>query len=332
MKKISFVVGKDYQNNRIFELSNKVSNRDNCLYPFFLLKEEFQKVGYELVTSDLLSPDEADFVLYNEMPKPFSNSIDPSKSYLLLFECEVIRKDNWDLDKHKYFKKVFTWNDDLVDNKKYFKSNFPNSLTSTAPGLDGRNSLVTLISGNKSSNHPKELYSERLKTIRWFENNHPGDFHYYGVGWEYPFNVWFQKLFKKLKVINFIPKSKSVCYQGRVEEKLSTLKKYKFAICYENAKEINGYITEKIFDCFFAGCIPIYWGPSNIKNFVPSECYIDRNRFKTHEEMYEFLVKLSDADVLVLQQKIVDFLKSPAAEKFADTFFASNLVEQMTHE
>ena len=273
MKKISFVVGKDYQNNRIFNLSDKILNRDNCLYPYFLLKEGFQKRGYELITSDLLSPAEADLVIYNEMPKPFPLHINREKSYLLIFESELIRQDNWDQQKHQWFKKIFTWNDNFIDNNKYIKFNFPNSIIATAPGVKDRNTLLTLISGNKTSIHTKELYSERLKTIRWFEKYHPGDFHYYGVGWDYPFNVWFQKVFRKLKVLQFIPKRLSICYKGRVDEKLPTLRKYKFAICYENAKEIPGYITEKIFDCFFAGCIPVYWGPDNIENFIRNRIF-----------------------------------------------------------
>ena len=127
MKKVSFVVSLDYQNNRIFDLSNKFLNRDNCLYPYFLLREEFKTRGYDLLTSDICSPEQADLVLYNEMPKPFPKLIDFEKSFLLLFETELIRADNWDFKKHKFFKRIFTWNNSLVDNKLYFKFNFPNT-------------------------------------------------------------------------------------------------------------------------------------------------------------------------------------------------------------
>jgi hypothetical protein len=329
MKKISFVVGQDYQNNRIFDLSNKILNRDNCLYPFSLLKEEFETIGYELITSDILNPENADMVIYNEMPK---DSTSPNNSFLLIFETELIRPDNWDLNKHKKFKKIFTWNDDFVDNKKYIKFNFANVLTTSPVGVLGRNNLATLISGNKTSNHPKELYSERLKTIRWFEKNHPLDFHYYGMGWDYSFSLWFQKVFKKLKVLKYLPKNPSPCYRGRVDEKNATLKKYKFAICYENAKQINGYITEKIFDCFFAGCIPVYWGPDNITNFIPIECFINRREFKTHEELYDYLKSLNDDEILKRQIKINEYLNSEAAQMFTDKFFVKNIIENMINE
>jgi GR25 family glycosyltransferase involved in LPS biosynthesis len=47
------------------------------------------------------------------------------------------------------------------------------------------------------------------------------------------------------------------------------LRQYKFCLCYEN--EIgDGYVTEKILHAKAAGCIPIYWGSSDVvKDFDP---------------------------------------------------------------
>jgi hypothetical protein len=45
-------------------------------------------------------------------------------------------------------------------------------------------------------------------------------------------------------------------YKGKIDSKKDTLEKYKFSICYENARDTPGYITEKIFDCFFAANSP----------------------------------------------------------------------------
>lgn len=42
------------------------------------------------------------------------------------------------------------------------------------------------------------------------------------------------------------------------DDKINFLKKYKYNICPENSKGIN-YFTEKIFQSFECGCIPIYW-------------------------------------------------------------------------
>lgn len=332
MKKVSFVVGRDYQSNKIFDLSNQFLNRDNCLYPYFLLREEFKKIGFDLQTSDLLSTEAADLVIYNEMPSPFPAKIDSSKSYLLLFETDLIRPDNWDFEKHKNFKKIFTWNDKVVDGKRYIKFNFPNEVRTTAPGVVGRTRLLTSISGNKTSNHPLELYSKRLEAIKWFSENHPEEFTYYGIGWDYSISLRMQKVLKKLHLLSLIPKNPSLSYGGRVDQKLTVLRTFKFALCYENGRDISGYITEKIFDCLFAGTIPVYWGADNISSYIPEGCYINRSNFKNDEELYNYLKDMNENDILTKQKNIEDFLKSEKMIPFSNEFFARNIIETITHE
>lgn len=46
------------------------------------------------------------------------------------------------------------------------------------------------------------------------------------------------------------------------EDKISFLKNFKFNICPENSNA-SGYVTEKLFEAFMAGCIPVYWGSDN---------------------------------------------------------------------
>ena len=48
------------------------------------------------------------------------------------------------------------------------------------------------------------------------------------------------------------------------DDKIEYLKDFKFNICPENTIS-DGYITEKLFDSFKAGCIPIYNGDENIE-------------------------------------------------------------------
>ena len=50
-----------------------------------------------------------------------------------------------------------------------------------------------------------------------------------------------------------------------IENKITSLDKYKYQIVIENEK-IPGYFTEKIIDCFVTGTIPIYWGDPNISD------------------------------------------------------------------
>lgn len=46
------------------------------------------------------------------------------------------------------------------------------------------------------------------------------------------------------------------------DDKISYLRDVQFSLCPENSNS-RGYVTEKLFDAFRAGCIPIYWGSDN---------------------------------------------------------------------
>jgi alpha(1,3/1,4) fucosyltransferase len=55
-----------------------------------------------------------------------------------------------------------------------------------------------------------------------------------------------------------------------VRDKMSTLKLYRFNLCFENAI-MPGYVTEKVLHAKLAGCIPLWWGdPSYTVDFAPS--------------------------------------------------------------
>jgi len=97
--------------------------------------------------------------------------------FLLTDECEAVYPDNWKLDNHKLFDKIFTWRDGFINNKKYFKTNFYFIETKEInKDLSKKEKLCVLIAGNKVSSHPLELYSKRKEAVRWFERYHPEDF------------------------------------------------------------------------------------------------------------------------------------------------------------
>lgn len=328
IKKATIVVQSTYGNNKLFDLNDKIINRDNCMYPFWLLKQEFKKHGHELATQDIHSIEESQIVIYNEMPKILPKKDDIQKSYLLIFESELIRPDNWNLKNHKYFNKIFTWKDDIIDNKKYFKFNFAQEIPKTInKEVSKKEKLCTLIAGNKKVNHPFELYSKRIEAIRWFEKNHPNDFDFYGIGWDEfrSENKYVNILLRKSKLSKMFKPSFS-SYKGKVDSKKEVLEKYKFAICYENARDISGYIIEKIFDCFFAGCVPIYWGANNIKEHIPKDCFIDKREFESYEELYKYIKNISDEEYIKYLDNIEIFLNSEKAYKFSSECFAKTLI------
>jgi hypothetical protein len=334
MKKATLVVSKYLQNNNIFD---EKAHRDNIYDRFIKLKEEFGKQGYDLSTDDINKIEDSEIVIYaSNMPSILPTKEDIEKSYIILSESAFIRPDNYDIKKHNYFNKIFTWADDLVDNRKYFKLNYAHKFPKTInKDLSNKEKLCTLISSNKKPPHTNtnELYSQRREAIRWFENNHPENFDLYGVGWDkYKFSG--PKLIRVFNRIPYFPELFAVLtgetypsYKGMVDNKKKVMEKYKFSICYENAKDIPGYITEKIFDSFFAGCVPIYWGANNIFEHVPKECFINKRDFKTYEELYRFIKNMSDDEYIKYLTNIENYLNSDKSFQFKSEGFVQTIVK-----
>lgn len=172
------------------------------------------------------------------------------------------------------FAYIMTWNDELVDDKKIFKRCIPYDFRKEYGNIPfSERKLLTNISGNKTSNHPAELYSERERVVTFFEKNAPQEFDLYGTGWTTAVHP---------------------SYLGMAGDKSETYHHYRFALSLENTYGVKGYITEKIFDCLVAGIVPIYQGASNINDYVPLKCYIDYTSFTTLEELREFLLNMDE--------------------------------------
>ena len=76
-------------------------------------------------------------------------------------------------------------------------------------------------------------------------------------------------------------------------EKLETIKEYKFTIAFENEQAYN-YVTEKIYQPFIAGSIPIYWGAPNINEFFNPKCFINVNDFDSYQQAIDEILKIND--------------------------------------
>ncbi len=339
----SFVVDPALQGDRLFDLNNRSLNRDNCLYGFWTLRKELQTIGIELKTCDLNSPETSDLILLNERPRSAAESALREngllkKSILMIFESSLIRPDNWDVDFHKEVAGVLTWSSDLLalaksdtgnvtdqesrHEARYARGGFTHKFPATIPGVDAsdlpRTKLVTLIAGNKSVSSPIELYTARRDAIAWFEKYAPTQFTYFGVGWEHSYlrGGLGTKVLRKLGLLRYLPERRSRCFGGKVDSKLETMKQFDFSICFENAEQIPGYISEKIFDSFFAGCIPVYWGAPDIEKLIPDDCFIDFRKFRDFEKLFRFLTVMTADEKLRYRGAIRDFLNSDSAKIF----------------
>lgn len=291
-----------------------------------------------LCTPDVIDLDKISLFVFMDMPKqrdPFfeyavSNNI---SSYLMVGESMILHPSNGDTLKHKFFKKIFTYNDPVIDGRRYFKTNYSFSFPKRIPNdLFSKGNLCATISCNKTFNHPLELYSKRVEAIRWFEKHHPEDFDLYGIGWDGPNYFHGSKLKRVLnrsKLLRQLFSRPFPSYRGKVERKHDVLRKYKFSICYENARDVPGWITEKIFDCFFAGCVPIYWGANNVTDHIPGRCFIDKRHFDTYESLYEYMTSMTDEEYEGYIAAIEDFLRSEKAYPFSIEYFVQTLSREI---
>lgn len=158
-----------------------------------------------------------------------------------------------------------------------------------------------------------ELYSERRKAILYFEKTNK--FHLYGRGWSK----------KRFMVSRKTQKAILNCYRGECDDKIETLAQYRFAICFENAV-FPGYVTEKIFDCLYAGCVPVYFGAPDISDYIPRACFIDFRDFSDYGELETFLLQMRPEDFEIYRSAAIDFLKSRDFESFTYDYFANNLL------
>ena len=311
--RISFIPFYTSQlDNYLFKKDNNI--RDNILEPYIKLKELFESNNYEINTIDITPIKEANFVIFFDLNLKYilkaylENKL--HKSIYIPFEppvvCELHQPENlkWI---SKLFGSVLTWQDDLVDNQKFFKFYFPMpSQSFKYEKIDFKDKkYITTIVGYKKSNRPNELYSKRIEAIKYFENKYD-DFKFFGVGWD---------------------ESEFKAYNGKVDSKYNILKNYKFTLCYENECNIAGLISEKIFDCFYARSIPIFWGASNPENYFPKDTYIDKRDFQTYDELDTYLSNMSEDEYNKRIEAIEKYLVSEEFKKFSSESFAKKIYD-----
>lgn len=338
-KNFFLVAGKHYYNDRIFDLET-IKRNDYRGYEYYVLREELKKRNIGLNTFDkyVENRHKSYELIFLNLKEAYSEVLlDDATKYLIITEPKPLLPISWDIETHaKYFKKVITWNDEYVDDKKYFKFHHPNGKIDHASlyfDLNQVKKLCVVIAGNKFSNHKLSLYAERIKAIRWFEKNHPEDFDLYGIGWDKKFIR--TKFVRRLNKYDFVTRNNFFrkaypSYRGTVDSKLDILKKYKFSICYENVKNQPGYISEKIFDCFLAGTIPIYSGAQNITDYIPGETFISKDSFKTYEDLYAYLTGMPESEYVNYLTAIKEFIHSKHSYPFTAESYAKNIIDIIT--
>jgi hypothetical protein len=327
------IIALKYSGNIEDELLN-INARDNSNEPFIELKKHIFKSGYSLeqfkfqkninkilvwnCDLDINSNEKIKnifkfFIHILGLRKYFGfylKKIKKRDRFLILWEGKAVFEENFNKSNHLNYSKILTWDDDLVDNIKYFKFflPIPSFKNSVVTKFDERKLLVN-ISSNKKSNYPYELYSKRLELIKYFNSIKPKDFDLYGLGWDQI----------------TLDEHKITTYKGKIDNKHSVLSNYKFSICFENNADQCGNITEKIFDSLRAYCIPIYLGAPNIANYIPSDCFIDFRAFESFNKLEKYITSFSSDDFEKFRNANEKFLNSESIKKFSTFNFISTI-------
>jgi len=324
-----------HANNSMFAEEDGV-HRFNPTYVPRRLREEFLRHGVELNTPDINHGRAVAFDLFLE-GQEFTEDGNPK--YLIAQENPYINHLNADRDYCGRFRKVFAWDKRLHDLPNVVPIMVPNRIEfGSFPTFAERDIFSCLINANKAFREPlpNDLYQERIKTIRWYERSAPELFELYGLGWQKPapaYDLW-GKLKRsvaslRVKLHGYKP---FPSYRGEVRDKASVMRRSKFAYCYENTQGPDNYITEKIFDSFLSGCVPVYWGAENVLEHIPAECFIDRRDFSDTMEVHHHLLKIGPERYASHQAAIANYLNSEQAQRFGVEWFVSHIVEPIMQD
>ncbi len=166
---------KSYNANRMFQDSASALG-DDLSYPAVFMARRLRGLGHQVNTLDMAGLETFDAAIFFDHPtflNPYYRRLrrmPGKKLYLFLLENPANRPDNYWRRNHGPFEKIFTWDSGLVDNAKYIKTCLAVKIpeTFTINRAERPKFCVTIFS-QKYNPHPKELYSERVRAIRWFE-------------------------------------------------------------------------------------------------------------------------------------------------------------------
>lgn len=326
MKK-TFVALKPF-NNKVF-YNNEVFNEHSPTKSPYLIAARKLLADKNIImnTIDTLPDNLTQKDIYMDVPHPWEMKLwirifkNSKKNILFIVEPPLVNPFSYMKILHLFFSKIYTQNDNIVDNIKYFKFFLPKTRTGleTKPKKFKDKKLLVLMNGNLAPFLPfrllslstKELYTERIKAIKFFDTYHPSNFCLYGRGWNKP-----QRFSIRQRLLGYL-KYKSYKGEFLAKDKYKILSEFKFCLCFENSV-VTGYVSEKIFDCFKAKCVPVYIGTPNIDKLIPRSCYIDGRAFKNYSDLYNCLVNMKEDEYNRYIQNIGKLINN---QRFQDQWF-----------
>lgn len=322
---------KVYYQDKLFDAADPVLNRDDTLAPFIRLREVLEQRGAGLHTADylLLQPDGQKTGDYYSLGvrdnyRQLQASGNVRLRAFVIFEPPVVDPGLYRAlpELTEAFERVYVHNTEGdgyslqgVDCSKLRKLYWPQPHKDVMLDFwsrEQRMNRIVMINGNhKPASYGGELYSRRIEAMAALAQFGVADM--YGRGWE----RWWSRNSLWLPYWRHRRALMSI-YKGACASKYEVLSQYNFALCFENMA-MKSYITEKIFDCLYAGTIPLYLGATDIADLIPEDAYIDCRRFASWRELYDKVIAMTEAEIRAMREAGRAFIRSGQGLRYPDS-------------
>lgn len=322
-----------YYEDRLFDTSDAILNRDDSLVPYARVRQAFRAAGKDLRTADYLMKAPAGTAISNyyslgvlDNYKALLQRTDVRLKAFVIFEPPVVDPRLYKAlpELTAAFETVYVHNTTGdgyslkgVDASRLRQLYWPQPRDEVIKHYWERTERldrIVVINGNHIPRKvPNELYSKRIEAMAGLAPL--GIIDLYGRGWA----KWWSRAsmwlpyWKNRKTLMSI-------YKGTCESKYEVLSQYKFSLCFENMA-MKGYVTEKIFDCLYAGTVPLYLGATDISDLIPEAAYIDCRRFSSWIKMHEFVARMTDVEFHAVRNAGQAFLLSFQGKKYSNSLF-----------
>lgn len=325
---------KDYYEDQLFDRTNLVLNRDDNLAPFIRLRQTLLNQGADVHTADFFGKEvnekqTCDYyslgVLGNY--KSLGAGADVRRRAFVIFEPPVVAPHLYHAlpeltaaFDHVYMHNITGDGYTLqgVDQSKLVQLFWPQPykgvLEKHWEKTDRLNRIVVINGNHRPRSRPGELYSKRIEAMVALTKIDAVDL--YGVGWAkwWSHRTMWAPYWRHRKTLLSI-------YHGSCVSKYETLSGYQFSLCFENMI-MTGYVTEKLFDCLYAGTIPLYLGAPNIDSLIPSDVYIDCRKFDSWEAMRREVSSMSHSQINKMRDAGRAYLNSKEFLRYYDSMLS----------
>ena len=317
-----------YYEDRLFSSADSALNRDGNLAPFGRLRDALNQRGITVHTADYLPShdySEAVSAYYSFGMLDNCQKLSKLKNVrmrgFIMLEPPVVAPNLYrslpELTRafdHVYLHNVSGDGFSLkgVDTSRLRKLYWPqpyDDVLSPYWENTARQRRLVVINGNHiPRSFHRQLYGRRIEAMAVLAK--AGAVDLYGHGWEKWWlrsSMWHPYWLNRSALISI--------YKGPCASKYAVLSQYAFCLCFENMY-MEGYLTEKLFDCLYAGTIPVYLGASDIDDLVPTEAYVDSRKYASWVDLWDDLRSMSNVQIESMKEAGRKFIRSNGMSKY----------------